>query len=261
MSRKTSPARVAAFLAALRATGNQTLAAERARVSRSWVTLHRASDAGFDGAVREACLDFARHERDGRGAKSTKPPRGWGYLDGEELVVRGSGGSGEGRHIQIARARPRQWTPRTEARFLATLAATCNVKAACAEAGLSVPSVYLHRQRWPRFAEQWREAVETGYARIEIGLVETGGNMFCAPEVEPDAPMPPMTVEQAIHILHMHKNEVRGIGKKPGRWFRPRSLDEVKESILKKLAAMDRARALSAEDRAKDEREWASRRP
>ena len=57
MTRKTSPQRRAAFLAALRATGNQTLAAERARVSRSWVQLHRSSDAAFDGAVREAMAE------------------------------------------------------------------------------------------------------------------------------------------------------------------------------------------------------------
>ncbi len=36
MSRKFSPQRRNAFLAALRATGNQTLAAERAGVSLSW---------------------------------------------------------------------------------------------------------------------------------------------------------------------------------------------------------------------------------
>jgi len=37
MSHKTSPARRTALFQALRENGNQTLACERAKVSRSWV--------------------------------------------------------------------------------------------------------------------------------------------------------------------------------------------------------------------------------
>ena len=51
MTAKTSPARRAAFMAAVAATGNRTLAAERARVSPSWVTLHRATDPAFHGGI------------------------------------------------------------------------------------------------------------------------------------------------------------------------------------------------------------------
>ena len=47
MVARTSPACVNAFFATLAATGNQTLAAERAKVSRSWVTLHRSADPAF----------------------------------------------------------------------------------------------------------------------------------------------------------------------------------------------------------------------
>ena len=54
MSRKFSEARRKAFLTALAACGNITLAAERVAVSRSWVGLQRATDAGFDAACRDA---------------------------------------------------------------------------------------------------------------------------------------------------------------------------------------------------------------
>ena len=74
--------------------------------------------------------------------------------------------------MQIARARLKQWTPRIEDRFLAVLAATCNVKAACAEVGMTAASAYAHRKRWPAFAGRWDEAVEEGYARLEFALVE-----------------------------------------------------------------------------------------
>ena len=43
-----------AVLAGLRHWGNVTLAAERAKVSRSWVERHRALDPAFDAACREA---------------------------------------------------------------------------------------------------------------------------------------------------------------------------------------------------------------
>ena len=47
MSAKTSAARRRAFFAGLAETGNQTLAAERAKVSLSLVTLHGSTDLAF----------------------------------------------------------------------------------------------------------------------------------------------------------------------------------------------------------------------
>jgi hypothetical protein len=238
MSRKTSTARREAFFRALRETGNQTLACERAKVSRSWVTLHRAADPGFRARI-EAEIAVAKAELSG--AAERKPPGGWGAQGGEELVVKGTGGAGGGKRIQIARARLKQWTPRTEDRFLAALAATCNVKLACAEVGMTAASAYGHRQRWPRFAARWDAAVEEAYARIELALVANACQTMDPAALLPEVEMAPMTVAQAIHILHMHKREVKAIGGKPGRWRRPRSLDEVRGSILKKLAAFQNA--------------------
>jgi molecular chaperone DnaJ len=81
---KFSPARKGAFLAALRETGNHTLAAERAKVSRSWVQLHRSGDPAFRRAVAEAVQEaraVIRQAQDERGV-GCKPPSGWGFLDG-----------------------------------------------------------------------------------------------------------------------------------------------------------------------------------
>lgn len=214
MSRKTSPARRAAFLKGLAETGNQSLAAERARVSRSWVTLHRSTDAEFDGAVREAIsASFDRLRLSGSG----EPPPNWAYLDGEELVVRGTNGV----RVQIARARLRQWTPRAEGRFLAALAASCNVKLACAEVGLSVPSAYRHRERWPGFAARWDAAIAVGYDKLDEELV-TSALRLLDPEVRDehdwtDAPIPPMTVDQAIQLTGLHLRRAKGVGNWPGQ--------------------------------------------
>jgi hypothetical protein len=213
MSHKMSPARRAAFLRALAETGNQTIAAERAKVSRSWVQLHRTGDPEFDSNVR-AAIEMAKESlawapdrvRGARG--SNGPPRGWGHLDGEELVVRGT----NGRRVQIARARLKQWTPRVEERFLATLAATCNVKAACAEVGMTAASAYAHRRRWPAFVERWDAAIEEGYRRLDNGL--TASAIASLEPPEPGAPaiepvVAPMGVDDAIRLVRLHERRAR----------------------------------------------------
>ncbi|MCW3847026.1 hypothetical protein OF829_07220 [Sphingomonas sp. LB-2] len=262
MSRKFSTARREAFFRALAETGNQTLAAERAKVSRSWVTLHRAADPEFRARIAaaraEAKARIARAKAEGGGVA---PPSGWGSLDGAELVVRG----GNGRWTQIARARLKQWSPRVEARFLGVLAATCNVKAACTAVGLTAASAYAHAKRWQGFAERWREAVEIGYLRIEAGLLaQADGNPFSDREVDPEVAMPPMTVAQALQLLHMHKREVRGIGGRPGVSGPPPSFEAVKPGILRKLerfqASIEARGLVDPETQAADAREWARRR-
>ena len=267
MSRKFTQARKQAFLQAVRETGNQTIAAERAKVSRSWVQLHRSTHPQFKAdvvaAVAEAKARFDSLSANGEGSR--KPPSGWGHLDGEELVVKGT----NGRRVQIARARLKQWTPRIEDRFLAVLAATCNVKAACAEVGLTQASAYLHRKRWMGFAGRWDAAVEEGYWRLEIALLQNAENLFSSDELPPpEPPMAPMTYQEVIHLLHMHKHGVLGLGKAPGQsWRPPRSLNdpEIANSILRK---MDIVEAMPDDDDqegwaelARDEEEYKRRRP
>lgn len=225
--KKFGAARKRAFLAYLAQSGNQTLSAEKACVSRSWVQLHRSQDPGFDAACRAAIAEarerLIAEGLNGEGESVTagnRPGRGWGFLDGAELVVRGTGGSGPGRRVQVGRARAGQWTARTEKRFLMALEGSCNVKAACAEVGKAASSAYAHRERWPAFARAWDEALEVGYVRLEAALVEHAGNLFSGFGREDGDEMEPireMTAAQAIHLLHMHKGQVKGIGRRHER--------------------------------------------
>ena len=272
MTAKISASRRTAFLTALRATGNQTIAAERAKVSRSWVCKWRALDPEFDAACREAINRAKQHfdRLSASGAGSRKPHAKWAYLDGEELVVRGTGGSfdtstgsalrmtggkdsrdpstSSGRtggrergRPQIARARLHGWSPRTEERFLGALAATCNVKAACAEVGLTPASAYGHRLRWPAFARRWHAAVALGYDRIEAALIEAGCNLF-SPELPDDLPpIRGMTFDNAIRLLHMHKHAARGLGSRPGLPPREPDIEEIRATIVHRLAVFERA--------------------
>jgi hypothetical protein len=177
-----------------------------------------------------------------------------------ELAVRGTAGGGQ-RRVQIARARLRDWSPAAERRFLDALGATCNVSAALAEVGKSKGSAYTHRKRWPAFAKLWDQVLEEAYAALEISLMQNACNLFSAREYLPETVIRDMSVADAIHLLHCQKNKVLGIGKAPGKsWRRPRTLDEVRGSILAKLEAIERARGLHAEALEARERDWAARR-
>ena len=165
--------------------------------------------------------------------------------------------------MQIARARLKQWTPRVEARFLATLGATCNVTASCVEVGMTPASAYGHRKRWRRFAELWDQAIEEGYRRIEIALLDNACNLFSESELPPETPLRGMDVAQAIHLLHMHKHGVVGLGKAPGvRWTPPPSLKDpqIRANIVRAIEAVVNARDIPPEVRAADAREYRRRR-
>ena len=275
MTAKISASRRAAFLKALGETGNQQLSAERAKVSRSWVTAQRARDAGFDAAVREA-VEAARAAlgtrpstlrlRSGEPSLGTsggeapaacggnKPPRGWVYLEGVELVVRGTGdgigpstGSGQAprRRVQIARARLKQWDARTEDRFLDALAASCNIRAACAAVGLTAASAYKHRDRWPGFARRWDKAVEIASERLECGLLQAGHNLFSSPEdrLPADVPITEMTAEHAMLLLRLHRQGVKGGRRAPGRPPLVATNAEVRAALIKALEEFRREEA------------------
>ena len=203
--------------------GNVTLSAERSKVSRSWVCLQRSTDVVFDAACREALASFDKLRMSGF-FHSRKPPFArWARHDGHELVVSGTGGSAlrdasapqderkSGRRVQIRRSRLRQWSPKVEARFLAALSATCNVKAACREVGMAFSSAYAHRKRWPGFARAWAEALEVGYGRLESALI-TNARFYLDPHEEqlPDELLTGMSVAHAIAIARMNWAKARG---------------------------------------------------
>lgn len=196
-----------AVLAGLKRWGNVTLAAERAKVSRSWVERHRKLDPAFDAACRDAIASALNELAD---RPSTRPARGWERLDGVEVVIRGA----PGRRTQVRRARLHGWSPSVERRFLETLAATCNVKASCEAIGLTQGSAYYHKRQWEDFRRGWEDALAIGFDRIEAALMEacdTEGVDFAV-----DTPIPPMEAFDAMQLLRLHRYEVRSVGKRSG---------------------------------------------
>jgi len=156
----------------------------------------------------------------------------------EGTIVRAGGKDGP----QRVSSRGKRWTDQAEEIFLDSLAASCNVTWSARQCGFSREALYARRRRDPRFATLWQDALATGYARLEAALVKAAIDTMEGRPRDPDSPIPPMTAADAIAVLKLHKASVHGTGKSPGWRGRPRSLDEVKQSILKKLAALHRAR-------------------
>ncbi len=139
--------------------------------------------------------------------------------------------------LKVIRSTGARWTDEAERIFLDQLAASCNVMRSAEAAGFRVESIYKRRREDPVFAQRWQAALEQGYARIEMALVRRAADAMEGLAPDPDTPIPEMTTEQALKVLSRHRATVEGreLGR---RWARPRSLDEVRESILIKLEAI-----------------------
>ena len=64
------------------------------------------------------------------------------------------------------------WTQQAEDRFIETLAESTNVTRSAAEAGVSLSSAYRRRARDASFRARWGEALATGYAQLEMAMLE-----------------------------------------------------------------------------------------
>ncbi len=134
-----------------------------------------------------------------------------------------------------------QWSDEAEIIFLDALAATSNVSLAADAAGFSTPTVYRQRRLRPDFEGKWKAALSQGYARLEATLIEAANDSMTLADYDATRPIPRMTVEQAMNLLRAHRNEMAGNGKgSPGRQARRRDIEEVRASILGKIAAIER---------------------
>ncbi|KRC81579.1 hypothetical protein [Sphingomonas sp. Root241] len=111
---------------------------------------------------------------------------------------------------------------------------------------------------WPGFQAAWDAALDQGYARIEALLIAgacealsgAGPGIDAAPAVA-GGDGPPLaaavTVDQAMNLLRLHRASAWGGA--PQRYdakAKPADLGAVRASILRKVAAIERADARAA---------------
>lgn len=131
------------------------------------------------------------------------------------------------------------WSEEIEDAFFDHLAANGNVSAAADAVGFGTPTVYRQRQRRPEFAARWQAAIEQGYVRLEIALLEAANDTLAGKEFDAERPIPKMTIEQAMNVLRAHQNLIANNGRAgPGNRAKPRPLEEVRASILRKVEAI-----------------------
>jgi len=241
-----------AFLKELAKSGNLRLAARTVGIAYGTIQHRRQAHPAFAQRI-DAALAFAQARLTERGggkrpsaatAQTCPSPNPsaegegrWRTRGGEAVVIALPDG-----RLQMRAAQPGKLTRECEQAFLAALSATANVRLSAAAAGASVAAFYRRRRKNPAFAREMRLALEMGYERIELALLES----FLPGSHEDDAwrhndppAIPAMTANQALQLLYLHQKEAR-------LWSEPdylkRRRGESGEAYSFRLGAMYRAR-------------------
>jgi hypothetical protein len=77
-----------------------------------------------------------------------------------------------GKRVRKVAPSYRSWTPAKQRAFLEALAESCNVKLAAKQACVSTSAAYVRRGKDASFRAGWDQALATGYAQLEMMLLE-----------------------------------------------------------------------------------------
>ena len=166
--------------------------------------------------------------------------------------------------VQVRRAHKGKLTREAEQAFLAALSATCNMRLSAAAVGASAHCFYRRRRKNPGFAREVRLALQRGYDRIELALLESSlpaayehdewrsGN-------EPPA-IPPTSPNQALQLLYLHQKEARLIAE---QWPLKRGRGEPHEVYRERLIGLaeERDRRAREEFEIAEAERWAKGEP
>ena len=128
------------------------------------------------------------------------------------------------------------------AKFFETLAESCNVTLSAREAGLSTSYCYRQRKRDAAFRASWEDAIEQGYAELELALLERA--IAGAEKVTTYKDGSTQTVREypnalAMSLLKMHRDTAREAGD------REPAAEEVAEARRRIEEKLDRLAALN----------------
>ena len=156
-------------------------------------------------------------------------------------IVRGGGKDGP----HIARSDSgKRWTDEAANLVLDALANGLSYAAAAEKCGFSRETVFRRRRVDPVFAAQCDDARAHGVARLDQLLIAQAEGALEGRPPAADSPLPPMTLQEAIAVVKLYHARGRPDPRRRyGAWQpRPRTLDEVRASILTKLSAIARSR-------------------
>lgn len=238
---KAAPAWRAPFLRALKATGNVRASASAAGVDHGTPYNHRLKDAAFakrwekalarakgrplrtpldpSTSLRRACA------RDERGRTNAK------------LVLRHSKRHG----AQLVKAGKGRWSAKAERAFLASLGETGCIRRAARAAGFSTTAIHNRLNTYPAFAEAAQAAIRQAKADLESMVLSAGIATFDPAAADEDDTRPRVTVAEAIAFLRLTPS-AKGTGNARGRAIEEPSIEEVRDEVLRRIAAIRRHR-------------------
>lgn len=178
-------------------------------------------------------------------------------MDKQEQESRDKGGNGKNDillahnrngDLHMRKVRSDGWSEEERGLFLDMLAATCNVDMSAKAAGHIEQSASALRRRDAGFREQWDEALETGYARLEAKMLEkTQAAMSAERPVRDQAQAgaayvaaDDITIKDAMALLDRHRSMVSRIrqGKDSGYAAKTASAKDSYKEIVKRLQVL-----------------------
>ena len=157
-----------------------------------------------------------------------------------------------GKRPKVRCASKRSWSREKEKEFLSTLAETCNVTVAAAEAGISPSAAYDRRKSDARFRAGWGEAIAVAYHKLELILLEralNGTEKLVTRRDGSEERMREYPNQLALALLKMHRDTaVEAETEVP-----PEEVAEIRARLLKKL---ERLRRRGAADDCGEEECW-----
>lgn len=164
------------------------------------------------------------------------------------------------RKAQLIERRKKPRFDKTRKRdFLEWFAATCNVRFAARQVGVSQATAYRNRMSDPDFAEAWDRALEQGYARLEAKLLEMQFEaveepLEFDPAFDPETEFPDQKLvnpEIALALLRQHRGSTGKGRASRAPAGRVATDEEVRLALAKRLRAF--GVRVTAEDMAGDD--------
>jgi hypothetical protein len=241
-----------AFCRALAATGNIRLACAQTGLNRSTLFKRRAAHPRFalewDAALAAAHATL-RASGKGEGDRPARPAGG-GAVPQTPILTHGR----HGRPQLRLSGRARRITPAAIHAFLAALSATANVRLAARAAGFAHSSFYALAARDPAFEREMDAALALGVERLEMALLEStlaDPNAHAEWRHNDPPPIPPMSADQALHLMTLHQRRVHFQHERPDRAFRKRENIDRETARIRTVRALDHQREREARALAK----------
>jgi hypothetical protein len=252
------------FLAALADSGNATMAAQAAGVGRGRIYARRRDDAAFARGWAEALARFEAGQRDelaldgagGAEAAGSKAADSiWEKVTVADGLVLRRGRRGA---MQLAAARPRDWSGKIQAAFLDHYVASGNVALAARAAGVARGTVWRRRRTDPDFAAAWDALKQETYDRMELMLIERASAQIAGPEgaeggdageagAAGAGQAAAFDPQLAMWLLKRRDAELGGTLRRGRGAMRPPRIEDVTAKILRKVEAIERHRARMAQ--------------